>query len=267
MDQPSTAQARFDALERRRERLALLYLPWAILVFAPLVGALMVLLGGLSVLLAAVSANAAWWIGVVWCRLVCLLNFTRVELRGVEHLPQGQPCVIALNHQSHFDAAAFYGRWRWPFRWVVKEELRRVPGLGWYCAAGGHVFVDRKDTRRAIASMDAARERLAREGVGLAIFPEGTRSRDGRLQPFKKGGFIFARQLGFPILPVSVSGSHAVLPGKRLRLLPGRIVLTIHPPLPPPGEGEEALLARMEETRAAIARGLSPWERGEEPPT
>lgn len=251
-------------LEARRDLLALLYLPWALLVFLPVVASSMLVLGSLAVLLSLVSPDAAWWVGVLWSRLVCLANFTRVELRGAEHVRPGQGYVYLLNHQSHFDVAAFYGRWRHPFRWVVKEELRRVPGLGWYCAVGGHVFVDRKDHARSVASLERARPRIERERLSIAFFPEGTRSTDGRLQPFKKGGFVMARQLGLPILPISVSGSHAVLPGKRLRLLPGRIVVTVHPPIPTAGLTEADQPALMERTRAAIASGLTPWERGDE---
>ncbi|MCK6502870.1 1-acyl-sn-glycerol-3-phosphate acyltransferase [Myxococcota bacterium] len=252
------------ALEARRDRLALLYLPWALGVFLPVVGSSMLFCGTLAVLLSTVSANAGWWVGVLWSRLVCLVNFTRVELQGAEHVQPGQGYVYLLNHQSHFDVAAFYGTWRHQFRWVVKEELRKVPGLGWYCQVGGHVFVDRKDHARAVQSLERARQRLQREKMSIAFFPEGTRSVDGRLQPFKKGGFVMARQLGLPILPVSVSGSHAVLPGKRLRLLPGRIVITVHPPIPTDGLTEADQPVLMERVREAIASGLTPWERGEE---
>jgi 1-acyl-sn-glycerol-3-phosphate acyltransferase len=251
-------------LEARRDRWALLYLPWAALVFLPVVLGSMVVLGTTAVLVSLPSPNAGWWVGVLWCRLALLANFTRVELRGLEHVQPGQGYVYLLNHQSHFDVAAFYGHWRRPFRWVLKEELRKVPGLGWYCQVGGHVFVDRKDHARAMQSMERARQRLEREQMSIAFFPEGTRSVDGRLQPFKKGGFVMARQLGLPILPVSVSGGHTVLPGKRMRLLPGRIVVTVHPPIPTQGLTEADQPALMERVREAIASGLTPWERGEE---
>lgn len=250
-------------MERRRDLLSLLYLPWALLIVAPVIILSMLILGSSAVLVAWFSARAAWWVGVLWCRLACGVNFTRVELRGSEHAKPDQGYVIVLNHLSHADVGAFYGWAPIQFRWVLKEELRRVPGLGWYCEAGGHIFVDRKNPKRAIASLNAARERLQKENMSVAIFAEGTRSLDGRLQPFKKGGFVMAQQLGLPILPVSVSGSAMVQPARRLRLLPGRIVVTIHPPLPPPVEGDEGLRQAMEQTRQAIREGLTEWERGE----
>lgn len=259
---PAAAPAR-RALERRRLLLFLLYLPWILGGFLPLVGLSMLIMGSLAMGVSLASPRAAWWFGVAWSRLVCLLNFTRVELRGSEHIQPGRSYVYMLNHQSHFDAAAFYGRWREQFRWVVKEELRKVPGLGWYCAAGGHVFVDRRDHQRAIDSLSRARDRMLEERFSIAFFPEGTRSRDGRLQPFKKGGFLLALQTGLPILPISVSGSNAVLPGKSARLLPGRITVTVHPPIDTRNYGPDEIERLMEDTRAAIARGLTPWERGE----
>jgi len=249
--------------ERRRDLLSLLYLPWALLVVAPVVVLSMITLGSLAVVVAWFSARTAFWVGVAWCRLALLVNLTRVELRGVEHARSDQGYVIVLNHLSHADVGAFYGWAPLQFRWVLKEELRRVPGLGWYCQAGGHIFVDRKNPARAIASLNAARERLQKEQMSVAIFAEGTRSLDGRLQPFKKGGFVMAQQLGLPILPVSVSGSAMVQPARRLRLLPGRILLTVHPPIPPPAPGEEGLRQVMEQTRQAIRQGLNEWERGD----
>lgn len=250
-----------QAVERRRNLLGLLYLPYALLVFLPLALSSMVLFGTVAMLVALVSHDAAWWVGVAWSRLMCLINFTRVELRGLEHLQADQPYVYMLNHQSLFDVAAFYGCWSQQFRWVVKQELRRIPGLGWYCEVGGHVFVDRSDHDRAIASLDAARQRIQAKRFSIAFFPEGTRSRDGRLQPFKKGGFVMAQQLGLPILPVSVSGSNAVLPGKGVRLLPGRIVLTVQPPIDTASYGDDRDRL-MADTRAALATGLTAWERG-----
>ncbi len=253
-----------QALERRRRLLSILYLPWALGVFLPLVVVSMLLIGGLATLTALVSANAAWWLGKLWSRLVCLLNLTRVRIQGLEHVDPDQPYVYMLNHYSHFDVVAFYGRWRQQFRWVVKQELRKIPGLGWYCAVGGHVFVDRKNHQRAIASLEKARQRMQDERFSIAFFPEGTRSRYGRLQPFKKGGFVMARQLGLPILPVSISGTSAILPGKTLRLLPGRVTITVHPPIDTAsyGDDQDRLIA---DTRAAIKQGLDDWERMDAP--
>lgn len=206
----------------------------------------------------------AFHCGTIWAWCLCRANFTWVRIRGRERAKAGQSYVIMSNHQSHFDILAFYGHWGRQFRWIMKQELRQVPGLGWGCAAVGHIFVDRSDRERAIASMRAA-ARLLEGGVSVMIFPEGTRSHDGRLQAFKKGGFMMALELGLPILPVSISGSRHVLPGHTLRLLPGSVRITVHEPIEVAPRSLEDRERLMEEVAAVIRSGLSPWERAAVP--
>ena len=143
---------------------------------------------------------------------------------------------------------------------MIKQELKKVPGLGWYCAAGGHVFIDRSDRQKAIESMKAAKPRLA-GGISVMIFPEGTRSRDGRMQEFKKGGFMMAMDLGLPILPVSISGSRHVLPGKTKKLLPGFVRIKIHEPIDIRRYSHEQREQLMADVAAVIRSGLTPWEQ------
>jgi len=249
--------------EATRKRLRWLYAPYTWLVFIPFLAATTISFGLVAMLLAFVAPRAAFHFGTVWSWLLCRVNFTRVRMEGRENAAPGQSYVIMSNHQSHFDILAFYGHWGRQFRWVIKKELRNIPGLGWYCSAGGHIFIDRSDREKAIESMRAARPRL-QGGVSVMIFPEGTRSRDGRMREFKKGGFMMARDLELPILPVSISGSRHVLPGKTLWLLPGTIRIRIHPPIDPAAYGEDRDRL-MADVRATIASGLTPFERGETP--
>jgi 1-acyl-sn-glycerol-3-phosphate acyltransferase len=185
-----------------------------------------------------------------------------VRIRGREHVSPGQSYVIMSNHQSHFDILAFYGHWGRQFRWVMKHELRKVPGLGWGCAAVGHIFIDRSDREKAIASLRDA-QKLLEGGVSVMFFPEGTRSRDGRMRAFKKGGFMMALEMGLPILPVTISGSRHVLPGRSMRLLPGYVRIQIHEPIQVAGRSVEDRERLMDEVAAAIRSGLSPWEQGQ----
>jgi 1-acyl-sn-glycerol-3-phosphate acyltransferase len=134
------------------------------------------------------------------------------------------------NHQSHFDVLALAGHWRRQTRWVLKEELRKIPVFGWYCEAGGHIIVDRSSPEHSIESIRNAQVRLE-GGISVMIFPEGTRSRDIGIGDFKKGGFMMALELGMPILPISISGSRHVLPSKTLKLLPGNICIQVHEPV------------------------------------
>jgi 1-acyl-sn-glycerol-3-phosphate acyltransferase len=245
----------------RRGVLRWLYLPWAWLVFLPVFAASTLFWALIAVLVSLVSRRAAFHCGTIWAWCLCRLNLTHVRLEGRECAKPGQSYVIMSNHQSHFDVLAFYGHWGRQFRWVIKQELRKVPGLGFGCAAVGHVFIDRSDREKALASLRAARAQLT-DGVSVMFFPEGTRSLDGRLGPFKKGGFMMALELGLPILPVSISGSRHVLPAQSLTLSPGTIRIRIHPPIETAGRSLAEREQLIEETAAAIRSGLTPWEQG-----
>jgi 1-acyl-sn-glycerol-3-phosphate acyltransferase len=257
----SSGDTTLEAGEARRRILRILYFPWVWLVFIPFLLVTTIVWGILAVLTSQVSRRVGFHCGTLWAWCLCLMNFTSVTVRGRENARRGQSYVIMSNHQSHFDILAFYGHWGRQFRWVMKQELRKVPGLGWGCAAVGHIFIDRSDRARAIASLAAAKERL-QGGVSVMFFPEGTRSPDGRLQPFKKGGFVMAQEMGLPILPVSISNSRHVLPGHTLQLLPGPIRIQIHPPIETTGRPPEEREALMAEVAEAIRDGLSPWKRG-----
>lgn len=252
----------WEAGEKRRDLFRWLYLPWLWLIFMPYLAVSTLFFGTMAVLLSPFSKRVSFHAGTVWAWLLCRLNFMWVTVKGRQHIKKGQSYVIMSNHQSHFDVLAFYGHWGGQFRWVIKQELRKVPGLGWGCDSMGHIFIDRSNRERAIASLEAARPILM-GGVSVMFFPEGTRSRDGRLHAFKKGGFMMALQLGLPILPVSISGTRHILPGKTLKLLPGRARIQVHEPIDAAAYGLERRAELMADTREAIASGLGDWERGE----
>jgi len=240
--------------------LSLIYFPYNALVVMPFFAGSTIFWGVMAVVTSQLSQRLGFHCGTAWAWSTCRMNFTRVRVRGRERADPRQSYVIMSNHQSHFDTLAFYGHWGRQFRWVIKDDLRKVPGLGWGCDAVGHIFIDRSNRERAIASMKEAAQKLE-PGVSIMIFPEGERSPDGRLQTFKKGGFVMAEQLGLPILPVTISGSHRVLPKKTLRLLPGRIDITVHAPIDPTTYGPDQRDRLMSDVRAAITSGLSDEER------
>ena len=246
--------------ERRRDALRWIYLPWAWLAFFPFLVCTTLFWGIMAVLCSVVSQRVSFHCGTAWSWCLCRANFTSVRITGRRHARKNQSYVIMSNHQSHFDILAFYGHWGRQFRWVMKQELRKVPGLGWGCAAVGHIFIDRSDHARAIASLEAAKARL-HDGVSVMFFPEGTRSPDGRLRAFKKGGFMMALEMGLPILPVSISGTRHVLPGKTMRLLPGRVAIRIHEPIDVRRYSVEQRESLMQDVAAVIRSGLSPWEQ------
>jgi len=235
-----------------------LAVPWMLVVFFPLVLVTTALWGTLAVATSLVDRRIGFHCGTIWAWCLTRAALVRVRVRGRERLAPGRSYVVLANHQGNFDILALYGFLGRQFRWVIKQELRNVPFLGWGCAAIGHIFVDRRDPQRAYASLEAAKPHLA-GGVSVVFFPEGTRSADGRLQRFKRGGFVMARQLELEIAPVTLSGSHAVLPKGCLFPRPGTIEVTIHPPLAPRDHPDDAALVAA--ARAAIASGLAPGER------
>lgn len=262
MPDPSAAPVE-EPGERRRRILRRLYAPYTWLVFIPFLAASTLVLGCLAVVVAAFAPRVAFHFGTVWAWLLCRVNPVWVTIEGREHAQKGRSYIILSNHQSHFDILAFYGHWGRQFRWVIKQELRKVPGLGWYCAAGGHIFIDRSSREKSIESLQRARP-LLEGGISVMFFPEGTRSRDGRLGEFKKGGFMMALDLGLPILPVSISGTRHILPGRTFQLLPGRVRIRVHEPIDPTRYGFERRDELIADVRRVIASGLTPWERGEE---
>ncbi|MDD2501921.1 MAG: lysophospholipid acyltransferase family protein, partial [Geobacter sp.] len=181
-----------------------------------------------------------------------------VSVSGTELLPDG-PIIVMSNHASNFDILTMQGYFPRPLSWIAKKELFSIPVFGWSMRRGGYIALDRGDGRKALKSMDEAAQQI-RSGTSVTIFPEGTRTRDGQLLPFKRGGFLLAVRAGVPVVPVSITGSFAINPGGSLGLNLGRPVqLKIHAPITLPSglkraEAEELL---MRQVHAAIAGGLS----------
>lgn len=192
-----------------------------------------------------------------WARGLLRTAGVQVRVEGLEHLDPDRSYVFMSNHQSHFDVLALLHALPFDLRAVTKQELARVPLFGWALAAAGFIFVDRSNRDRAIASLARAGEVL-RSGRSILVFAEGTRSPDGALLPFKKGGFMMALGAGAPVVPVAVAGSRDVLAKHSLRLRPGPIRVRVMPPIETAGRGSGDRDRLMTEVRRAIERGLAP---------
>ena len=154
----------------------------------------------------------------------------RLRVDGLKRVDFSRPHVFVANHQSIIDICALFRALPVPLRFVLKQELSRVPFIGWYAAAMGMVFIERGNARGASRSLHAAAQRL-RDGANLCAFPEGTRSRDGSLRPFKGGAFQAAIEAGVPIVPVAIAGSGAVLRPSGFQVRPGTIHVRIGEPI------------------------------------
>jgi 1-acyl-sn-glycerol-3-phosphate acyltransferase len=225
-------------------------------VFLPVVLLLTVLFSTLTVIFASL-VNPNWasrTFAVTWAKCIAYLTPVRVTVEGREYAHREQSYVVVSNHQSQYDIFLIYGFLELDLKWVMKKELRKIPGIGIGCEKAGHIFVDRGQPKQA---SKAIREALARlgKGIGILFFPEGTRSNSGHLLPFKKGAFRLAVEQDLPILPITVVGTREVLPARSLRLFPGPIKLVIHPPIDPEGKEVDDL---SEQTRQAISTALPP---------
>ena len=240
-----------------------LYQPYKWLILSTLCVASTLLFGSLAILLVGLKLpKAANVMPILWARTIALVTPARVLVSGRENIDPQQSYVVTANHLSYFDIIAIYGWLGIDFRWVMKQELIKVPVLGYACKVLGHVFIDRSNSESAIDSINAARSRL-KNGTSIFFFPEGTRSSDGRIQPFKKGAFRLAQELNLPILPITMSGSQNICPARTLDVMPGTINVIIHKPIPANSDLEVSELATQ--ARDAIISSLPEENRSDSP--
>ncbi len=193
------------------------------------------------------------WCARTWGHLVLKVASVRVRVKGTEHLRPERTYIYAANHASYFDIPAFLASVPQRIRIVFKKELGRVPLFGWALKLGNYISVDRADSREAMVNLEKAASQI-REGASVLLFPEGTRTRDGKLQSFKRGAFALAVRSRVPIVPVTVNGSYSISPKHRFRINAGEIELIFHPPIPTNGwQGREGELQLMEQVRSVIA--------------
>ncbi|MEA1080523.1 lysophospholipid acyltransferase family protein [Marinobacter qingdaonensis] len=176
----------------------------------------------------------------------------RLVVRGREHIQPSQRYVILSNHASYFDPPALVLALGLQYRWVIKKELRKVPLFGLALETSRNLFIDRARGSDALESIKHGVAQLP-DGTGILMFPEGTRSWDGQLLPFKKGGFVIARDGQLPILPITVRGSHDRLPKGQAAFTPGVIEIVIHPPV---ATADRDLDSLRDQVRGTIAAAL-----------
>lgn len=190
----------------------------------------------------------------VWSRV--LLGVPGVKLQVVQRAPLDpkRPYIVMANHASMVDIWAVFLAVPVPFRFIAKKQLGAIPLFGWAMRAGRFIFIDRQNAASARRSIEEAARRI-KSGQSVVIFPEGTRTRDGRLNPFKKGGFHLALDSGAEIVPVAIHGSHAVMPPGSALIRSGTVRVEIGEPIATsglaPGD-REALLTRVRDKIAEM---------------
>lgn len=195
------------------------------------------------------------YIGKFWSRMNLFLAGARIKISGIENISKSTSYIVMSNHQSQFDVWSLIGYLPLQLRWVMKKELRKVPIFGLGCERMGHIFIDRGNTDKSHKELTVLKDKFSK-GASVVFFPEGTRSPDGMLLPFKKGGFVMSLQTGIPILPVTVNGSRLLLPKDSTKFRPGTIRIIIHKPIPVDGFSYETKEALMDTVRQVIESGF-----------
>ncbi|MDR2056715.1 MAG: 1-acyl-sn-glycerol-3-phosphate acyltransferase [Dysgonamonadaceae bacterium] len=173
----------------------------------------------------------SYYPGVWWSKIVCIITLCPVKIAGKEKLNKKQSYVFVSNHQSIYDIFLIYGYLGQPIKWVMKQSLRKIPLVGFACEKAGFIFVDSSSPQAAARTVREAEERL-KNGASIAIFPEGSRTRTGKINAFKKGAYQMALDLKLPIVPVTINGSYEVMSVHSFFIHPHKMELIIHEPIP-----------------------------------
>lgn len=162
----------------------------------------------------------------IWAKMLLKLLSTKVEIIGAENVLMGKPQIFMANHQSDIDILIVLAHLPGQFRWIVKKELFTIPLFGKAMRNAGYIEIDRQHHEKAMMSIDEAARKI-REGKSVMSFPEGTRTKDGKVRPFKQGMFHLAIKAGVPIVPISIVGAGEVMPKRSLMIKPGKVFLVI----------------------------------------
>lgn len=188
----------------------------------------------------------------LWAKTLLKITGIRVTIIGRENFVTGKPQIFMANHQSDFDILIFLAAIPADFLWTAKKELFSIPVFGRAMKKAGYIAINRHDHKKAMENLAEAAEKI-RGGLSVASFPEGTRSRDGRMLPFKTGMFYLAIQTGAPIVPIAIIGSGKIMSKKSLKVNKGEIVMVIDKPVDVSGYGVETRHVLMERVSNIIS--------------
>lgn len=195
----------------------------------------------------------------IWAKMLLLLTNIRVRIIGTENILLGKPQIFMANHQSDFDILIVLAHIPGQFRWIVKKELFHIPIFGAAMKTAGYIEIDRQDHERAMTSLDKAARKI-QEGKSVMSFPEGTRSKDGEIKPFKQGMFHLAIKSGVPIVPISIIGANGIMPKRSLKIKPGKVTLVIDKPIDVGEFSIENRHALIDRVRQVIIRNCEKYE-------
>jgi 1-acyl-sn-glycerol-3-phosphate acyltransferase len=220
----------------------------SLLVTAPLIFLYTGVMGTLSLAGSLVDSRGRFQHGCsrIWAKMILWTARVRVRVYGLEHVQEGMPYVLCVNHQSHMDTPIVLAALPFQFRFTPKKQLFRYPFLGWHLRRSGQLAIDRERPVAALRSLTEAADSI-RNGSPVVIFPEGGTSRDGSIKPFKGGGFMLAMKANAQLVPVTIRGSRPVLVPKTYHVKSGSVEVIIGKPISSEGESVSDLAKRVRE--------------------
>jgi 1-acyl-sn-glycerol-3-phosphate acyltransferase len=209
--------------------------------------------GTLSLCASLLDSRGRWQhaFARLWSSLILTTSGIRTRVEGIENVVPHKAAIYCANHQSAMDIPILFVNLPVQFRFVAKRSLFKMPFLGWHLKRSGHIPVDRERPREAMRSLDEAAEKI-RAGSSVLLFPEGHRSRDGKIGPFKAGSFYLAIQSGVSVVPITLNGTRAVLKPGTYHVRAGQTEMIVHPPIPTGTLTRDDVEALSEKVRARI---------------
>ncbi len=204
--------------------------------------------------------RADWWgtfASRIWGKIIIAASLLPVEVKGRENIEKDTSYVFVANHQGAYDIFLVCGYLGAEIRWMLKRSLEKVPFLGVACRHAGYVFVDKGNPGKVRSTYRHA-EKVLQGGASLMVFPEGSRTRTGKMTRFRRGAFALADELQLPVVPMTINGSYDVLPASSDGgfIHYHKLSLTIHKPLYPESRGDENLQRMLNESYDMIHSGL-----------
>lgn len=215
-----------------------LYLIYQWLIAAPILLVLTIITALVTIIMTTICGNHFWgyYPAHYWSRAVCTLLLVRVTVRGRENIDSKTSYVFVANHQGAFDIWAIYGYLNHDFKWLMKKGLEKIFLVGYACKRAGHIFVDDSKISGIRETIEQSESTL-KGGMSLVIFPEGSRTFDGKMIPFKRGAFMLASEFKLPVVPITIDGSFKAMPRTTYCATPTTITVTIHRPIEPGPNG------------------------------
>jgi 1-acyl-sn-glycerol-3-phosphate acyltransferase len=223
-----------------------------------------IILGLLAILASFFSknGNTVHMIAQLWGRSILWVSGIRTVTNGFDRSLRNRSCIYMSNHQSNFDIPVLFSALPVQFRWLAKAELFRIPIFGLSMRGAGYISIDRSNRKSAFHSLAKAAAAI-RNGTSVMIFPEGTRSMDGMLLPYKKGGFVMAVDAGVPIVPIVISGTHAIMPKGRMLIRRRWVQVNIGHPIETSSFSRKTKDDLMAKVRSAMLEMISATGQGQ----